>query len=463
MLYEYKLEGIELKIEEEDDFLNFIGGMLKDVYGESIIYFDKFEYRGIPSLLIQLGKKGRADVEILIIAHRVPHIRIVALNRENHVNVRKILNTINSLAFSYRRKSTLYYVYVYGEEVHPSRLKWMASKITGIMFSNNMVFFFAFSMVLSSIIHLFLNNFYTFMALFFFLSFIQFISYKIPTIMCDWSISSKEKTIFIIGISLPLRTYNMLVRDKSFRRMYDIKRKIYDFVINEKKKEIAEFFSNFCSVTLSENDVFIIRRDIFTLVREISLKMNISPPRIFLKKSLDLNAVAMGFFHKFSTLTVTAGLVAELREEELKAVLAHEISHIKHRDTLILYALTSLLYLIQFHLYFTELPVLFTISIQVMIILVFLTIFFFIAKVMEIRADLEAATISNSLNLASAIQKTVLLEIVKHRAKLREWISWTPHPPPSYRIHLLRREFVKKGGWMQALKFCLRGLLKSII
>ncbi len=254
----------------------------------------------------------------------------------------------------------------------------------------------------------------------------------------------------------------MQAGDKSLKKMYDIKKKIYDFVVNKEKKKIIEFFSNFHNVTLNENDIFIIRRNVFALVREISLKMNLHPPKIFLKKSLDLNATVMGLFRKFSTLTVTAGLIAELEEEELKAVLAHEISHIKHRDTLIFYALTGLLYSVQFYLFFIELPMLFTIGVQATITFVFLTIFFFVAKIMEIRADLEATTISDSLHLASAIEKTVLSETIKH-ARLKEWISWTPHPPPSYRIHILRKEFMRKSGWIQAFKFCLRGLLRSIV
>lgn len=72
------------------------------------------------------------------------------------------------------------------------------------------------------------------------------------------------------------------------------------------------------------------------IVEELSEKANIPKPRVAIVP-LDIpNAFATGRNPKNGVVAVTEGIMRMLSEEELKAVIAHEIGHIKHRDTLLM-------------------------------------------------------------------------------------------------------------------------------
>mgnify|MGYP001595362819 CR=1 FL=1 len=74
---------------------------------------------------------------------------------------------------------------------------------------------------------------------------------------------------------------------------------------------------------------------LYELVREISTRAGIPKPRIFIMESGAANAFATGRNPKHSTVAFTTGILSILSEEELRGVIAHEMSHIKNRDILI--------------------------------------------------------------------------------------------------------------------------------
>ncbi len=71
------------------------------------------------------------------------------------------------------------------------------------------------------------------------------------------------------------------------------------------------------------------------MVKEAALKANIPAPKTYISEMNFPNAFATGRNPKNSVICVTDKLVDKLNNEELKGVIAHEISHIKNRDTLI--------------------------------------------------------------------------------------------------------------------------------
>jgi heat shock protein HtpX len=95
--------------------------------------------------------------------------------------------------------------------------------------------------------------------------------------------------------------------------------------------------------------------ELHDLVERIVARNNFPKPRIAVINTKMPNAFATGKTPKSSIVTVTTGLMDELETEELEAVIAHELSHIKNRDVLVL-TLASLFstvawYLMQFSFY----------------------------------------------------------------------------------------------------------------
>lgn len=77
------------------------------------------------------------------------------------------------------------------------------------------------------------------------------------------------------------------------------------------------------------------RSDIRQVVEELSEKAEIPVPDMYVMDSDTPNAFATGRNPENSAVCFTTGLLENLEKDEIEGVLAHEISHIKNRDTLI--------------------------------------------------------------------------------------------------------------------------------
>jgi heat shock protein HtpX len=74
--------------------------------------------------------------------------------------------------------------------------------------------------------------------------------------------------------------------------------------------------------------------DLFGLVRELARRAQIPMPRVFIMRNEQPNAFATGRDPAHGAVAVTTGIMKRLSREELAGVLAHELAHIKNRDTL---------------------------------------------------------------------------------------------------------------------------------
>jgi len=70
------------------------------------------------------------------------------------------------------------------------------------------------------------------------------------------------------------------------------------------------------------------------LVSQLAGQAGLPMPKVFIVENDQPNAFATGRNPEHAALCVTSGLLARVDEEELAGVLAHELGHIKHRDTL---------------------------------------------------------------------------------------------------------------------------------
>ncbi|CAL4322356.1 protease HtpX [Buchnera aphidicola] len=69
-----------------------------------------------------------------------------------------------------------------------------------------------------------------------------------------------------------------------------------------------------------------------TIIKKQSSFLNLKTPKIAIYPSLDINAFATGPNRNSSLIAVSSGLLKNMNEQEIEAVIAHEMTHIKNGD-----------------------------------------------------------------------------------------------------------------------------------
>jgi len=74
---------------------------------------------------------------------------------------------------------------------------------------------------------------------------------------------------------------------------------------------------------------------LYKIIKEITELAKLPMPKVYIIPSEQANAFATGRNPKHAAVAATQGILSLLNHEELKGVMAHEIAHVKNRDTLI--------------------------------------------------------------------------------------------------------------------------------
>jgi heat shock protein HtpX len=321
-------------------------------------------------------------------------------------------------------------------EEPPSRGKKSSSRIL----ASSMIALFSLLFVLSIVLYLFIGVYAVFLIIG-----MQFVlvlsSGKLYLRMSKWRITPENPYVYILQFHLPVDNYEKVETRLDRERTLRIKAEIYNRTLAKGKEPTCELGEKI----LAENGVKCApdRRsakviNVYKIVKTAAQKFEIPVPKIVISNTMMPNAAATGPSPGRGVILITTGLLAQLEEDEILSVVGHELGHLKGRDPLYLFALTSgefMLRLTVFLYVFLFSPLLY--------LLVAMTIVYFIAKFFEARADLlSAMKIGKPEALAKSLLKIGFRRLQYERLpshRVRGWLTWDPHPPTYFRIHRLEQ------------------------
>lgn len=103
----------------------------------------------------------------------------------------------------------------------------------------------------------------------------------------------------------------------------------------------TNFFSYFFSdkMVLNHYRAVLVTREnaekLYNILDELAYVAQIPTPKLYIIDDKTPNAFATGRNYKHSAIAINTGLLDILNEDEVKGVLAHELSHVRHYDILI--------------------------------------------------------------------------------------------------------------------------------
>ncbi len=197
-------------------------------------------------------------------------------------------------------------------------------------------------------------------------------------------------------------------------------------------------------VNCSLDDIEIKTRNPYALVKNAAERFRLPMPKIAIVNTPVNNAAATGISPRMSSMTITAGALEDLNDEELESVIGHELGHIRGRDPIILYAVMSVMYLGGLYLW---LPLL--LDLQLFYFLLAFAVIYMVGKFLETRADTASvAVLGKPGALAAALTqigfRQLYYEKYSSRARFIDWLRFDPHPPIYFRVK--RLSVIAAGG-----------------
>lgn len=343
------------------------------------------------------------------------------------------------------RRSSIFFTFVENSSPVPERLV-AKRRIVERIFTDSMITFFVAFLVINMLIFM-INPVMAPIAIVALQFCILLFSHKIVMSLGDWRITAKSQHVTVLQYYLPPDEYRVLLEMIKVRGrdwLYQVKREIHEKVLQSSGEfnpdAVGEVLSRHGIVFRPEN-LRIKKFNIYRLVEEAIEEFGLPMPNIVLSNTIIPNASASGIGPRFGTVMVTAGLLATLEEGEVYAVLNHELSHLKGRDPVFLFALSTLEYLFRLYILLPMMP--FILFLPYLYFFFVMGLIYFIGKFFEAKSDLEAAIKTRQPQLlAEALRKIGYQRLRLERSPgymLQSWIGWDPHPPLSFRVKRLER------------------------
>jgi heat shock protein HtpX len=286
----------------------------------------------------------------------------------------------------------------------------------------------------------------------------------------DWHITPANPTIHLLQFYLPVGE-KMLAEKLTREKLVAIKKEIYDEII-EKHGQVdaiaAQQVFEKHGIPAQPENLTAKKINVYQIVKGIADRFRFPMPKIVVSNTLVPNAAASGPSPKRGLVLITTGLLVQLEEKEVISVLGHEFGHLRGRDPLILYGLTSAEFLFRFYVLFPLLPLLFSTFLFFVYFWAVMVVIFFIAKFFEARADLiSAIMIGQPTVLADSLEKIGFQRLLYERTpsfRVQEWLGLDPHPPIYFRVDRLEKLSPEtiKHPLLQSIRDVTSGFLASL-
>ena len=351
----------------------------------------------------------------------------------------------------YARKSTLYFAWREGEDIVPETLKKQEKSFRRLFLETQILFFVVF-ITLGTIVFLALSVVYPeaiWIAPIVLIA-VQFVfvfySSNFIARTADWHITKANPTIHLLKYNLPIKEHDDLKQTLTRDQVLKIKKQVYDEILAERGEidcGAAQKVFGKHGITCQPENLSVKKVNVYELVKKVADKFGFPVPKIVVSNTMVPNAAASGPSPSRGVVLITTGLLVQLEEEEVISVLGHEFGHLKGRDPLLLYGLTSAEFLFRFYVLFPLFPFIFGSLLFFVYFWAVMVVVFFIAKFFEARADLTSAIkMGKPEVLAGALEKIGFQRLLYERTpsfRMQEWLGLDPHPPIYFRVNRLEK------------------------
>ena len=375
----------------------------------------------------------------------------------------------------YARKATLYFAWREGEDIVPEELKKKEKSFRRLFLETQILFFvvfIAFGMaIFLALSYLYPEAIWIAPIVLIAVQFV-FVFYSANFIArtADWHINKANPSIHLLKYNLPIKANEELKQVLTRDQVLAIKKEIYDEILAKRGEidcEAAQKVFGKHGIACQPENLSVKKVNVYALVKKVADKFGFPVPKIVVSNTMVPNAAASGPSPSRGVVLITTGLLVQLEEDEVISVLGHEFGHLKGRDPLILYGLTSAEFLFRFYVLFQLFP-LFPLFLFFIYFWAVMVVIFFIAKFFEARADLTSAIkMGQPEVLAGALEKIGFQRLLYERTpsfRLQEWLGLDPHPPIYFRVARLEKLAPEKvkHPLIQSIKDVVSGLKESL-
>jgi len=375
------------------------------------------------------------------------------------------------------RKATLYFAWRVGENIVPETLKKQEKSFRRLFLETQILFFVVFiafgMIILLALTYLYPEVIWIAPLILIAVQFVfVFYSANFITRTADWHITEANPSIHLLKYSLPIKEHEDLKQSIARDQVLTIKKEIYDEILAKRGEidcEAAQKVFAKHGVVCQPENLAAKKVNVYELVKKIADRFGFPMPKIVVSNTMVPNAATAGPSPSRGVVLITTGLLVQLEEEEVVSVLGHEFGHLKGRDPLLLYGLTSAEFLFRFYVLFPLFPLVFSSFLFFIYFWAVMMVIFFIAKFFEARADLVSAiTMGKPEVLAGALEKIGFQRLLYERTpafRLQEWLGLDPHPPIYFRVDRLEKlkdpEKIKRP-LIQSIKDVISGFRDSL-